>query len=249
MHTASDSYARRFAGPVGAYLLDRQAAGVRRLLGRAAPRGREVLCVGGGHDQLTATLLGAGHRVTVHGSAATAFRPFEPAGGGRTRRVSRCVSSLWNLPFADGAFDVVVGIRLLAHVERWRELLAEMSRVTRDLVLIDYPRVGGAQRVANRLFGLKRRLESSTRPFFAYDDTQVLAVLQASGLAPVDADGQFVLPMALHRLGQAPAFSRAAEDLLSRLGLGARYGSPLLMLARRTSVPGDSPFTRQERHP
>ena len=57
VETASDGYARRFAGPVGTYFLARQAAAVARLLSDSDAPGRRALDVGGGHGQLTPLLL------------------------------------------------------------------------------------------------------------------------------------------------------------------------------------------------
>src|SRR6185503_17765426 len=65
--TSSDAYARRFAGPVGAWFLDVQARITLELV-RPWPRA-SVLDVGGGHGQLLGPLLDAGHDVTVYGSA------------------------------------------------------------------------------------------------------------------------------------------------------------------------------------
>ncbi len=50
IETASDSYAQRFAGAAGRYLLAEQDAAIRAVL--ADWRGGTVLDVGGGHGQL-----------------------------------------------------------------------------------------------------------------------------------------------------------------------------------------------------
>ena len=129
VETAGAAYARRFSGPAGAYLLDVQAQTLRRLLSDAAIEGGRVLDVGGGHAQLTRVLLAFGFEVWVQGSRPSCGERLVPLMQEAEGRLHFVASSLWSLPFADRAFDLVIGIRLLAHVERWQALLSEMARV------------------------------------------------------------------------------------------------------------------------
>ena len=50
---------------------------------------------------------------------------------------------LLDLPFGSRSFDVVVAVRLLPHVRNWQRLLAELCRVARSTVIVDYPRTTG----------------------------------------------------------------------------------------------------------
>ena len=43
----------------------------------------------------------------------------------------------------------------------------------------------------------------------------------------------FALPMVIHRLMDAPALSSQAETGLRRVGIGDRFRSPAMVLARR----------------
>ena len=124
VETAGEGYAARFAGPVGAWLLEVQATRALALVGAVASGPLSVLEVGGGHGQLTDPLLAAGHRVVVHGSRAVCHRRLGP----RADRVGRVASDLWRLPFGDRCFDLVAGIRLLAHVEAWRSACLALPR-------------------------------------------------------------------------------------------------------------------------
>ena len=226
VETASEAYAQRFAGPVGAWMLAVQSQTLLALL-EAIPGKLSILDVGGGHGQLVAPLRAAGHRVVVHGSRPVchARRGLEPS--------ARVAADPWRLPFAEGAFDVVIAVRLLAHVEAWQELLAEMARVARRGVAVDFPARGALHRLAPALFGAKRRLEGSTRPYFDYVPDEVTEALRATGLPAQRSARQFAWPMVLHRTLRAPALSRTLEALARALGLTARLGSPVLMLALR----------------
>lgn len=238
VETSSEAYARRFSGPIGAYLLEVQRALVTRLL-PAAPGGRlQVLEVGGGHGQLTAALLEAGHEVVVQGSVpacAQRLRPLLAASPGRLRFV---VSSLWSLPFDNAAFDAVIGLRLLAHVERFEDLLAEMARVSGKSVIVDFAPQVSSNLLEPFLFPLKRRVEGDTRPFFCYRTGQLLSPLAAAGFASVRIEKQFLLPMVVHRKMARLGLSQALEGAAGALGLTALLGAPAVIAAERKPADG-----------
>lgn len=235
VHTSSSEYRRRFEGG-GRLALLRQEDGVARLLRAVGDAPLAVLDVGGGHAQLTEVLHRAGHRVVVHGSSPDCFAWIAPMVRADPDRVAPCVSRLMELPFGDGAFDLVCGIRLLAHVTEWKALLAEMTRVTRRFLLVDFPLYGGAQRLSGRFFALKKKIEANTRPFFLYRREEVTDHLQALGVRTVGAVGQLVLPLALHRALGAPRASLVLEKALAGTGLAASIGSPVLLLGERMAA-------------
>jgi SAM-dependent methyltransferase len=229
VESSSEAYARRFQGAVGAWFLDVQARATLDLL-RAFPRAR-VLDVGGGHGQLAGPLADAGHAVTVLGSTdACRARVQALLDAGRVRWST---GDLLRLPFEAGAFDVALAFRLLAHVERWRDLLAELCRVSGRAVIVDYPGRRSANAIASSLFAAKKRVEGDTRPFAVFADGDVDAAFAARGFAVRARRRQFAIPMAAHRaLGLAP-LSRAAEGLARAAGLAALAGSPVIARADR----------------
>ena len=230
VETSSEAYARRFSGAVGAWLLETQASATLRML--APYRGASVLDVGGGHGQLTAALIAHGYRVTVFGSAACCRRRIEPF-----IRAGQCTfesGDLLDLPYPDRGHDVVLGYRLLPHVDRWTALLRELGRVTHRALLVDVPVRRSVNYLAPWLFALKKRVEGNTRAFRLFDEGAVLAVAASAGLAAGDRYAQFFLPMALHRALGAPRVSSASERILRAIGATERFGSPVILkLVRR----------------
>jgi 2-polyprenyl-3-methyl-5-hydroxy-6-metoxy-1,4-benzoquinol methylase len=229
VETSSDDYARRFAGGIGAFLLEVQARATLELLNSGAAMIR-VLDVGGGHAQLTGTLLDAGCRVTVYGSAASCARRVAPFFARGARFVA---GDLLRAPFPDRAFDVVVSYRLLPHVGAWRELVAELCRLASRAVLLDYPTLRSVNVFAGGLFGAKRRVEGDTRPFAVFRDSAVDAAFAAAGFRARARRRQFLLPMALHRALGRPGVSRALEGSAAALGLTGLLGSPVIVRAER----------------
>ena len=225
VETASDVYAHRFRGPVGELLLDAQTAPLRELL--APFPGTTVLDVGGGHAQAAAPLFADGHVLTVTGSETSCRARLDrllPAGSFAFVR-----APLDTLPFPDASFDVVVALRLLAHAPRWESLLAELCRVARDAVIVDYPPRSGLHKMARSLFALKRLIERDTRRYRTFAPGSVEGALAALGWEVAAERRELLLPLVLHRLLRAPLLSRPVERAAWRLGLTRRWGSPVLI--------------------
>jgi 2-polyprenyl-3-methyl-5-hydroxy-6-metoxy-1,4-benzoquinol methylase len=229
VETSSAAYARRFEGRVGEWFLDVQA---RTTLDLLRPRpGISVLDVGGGHAQLTGPLVEAGCDVTVYGSAEScAERVQEWVRAGRARFRS---GPLLRAPWPDASFDAVIAFRLLPHVERWRELVAELARLARQSVIVDYPTTRSVNALSGALFGLKKGVERDTRPFRVFRDAEVEEALAAAGFAPTARRPQFFFPMALHRGLRAAPLSRGIEAAARVAGLTRALGSPVILRAER----------------
>jgi SAM-dependent methyltransferase len=235
VETASERYAQRFAGPVGEWLLSQQDAALTRVLAPAGNAPLRVLDVGGGHGQVAPLLLQAGHDVTVHGSREECFSRLSNMRAAYPDRLHTVASPLWRLPFADHSFDLVVAVRLLGHTTRWRELLAEMTRVSAGFVLVEFARAGvfTIPKAAEAIFVLKRRIEGTTRPFFSYNERRIKAELAHHFFYPVASTAMFSLPMVLHRMVGDVRLSARAESALRRVGVGDRFRSPTMLLVGR----------------
>ena len=227
IETASDAYARRFAGAAGRYLLGEQEAAVRALL--AGWRGGSVLDVGGGHAQLTALLRSLAGSVLVFGSDTSSL--------GRVRRdfpdCATASGDLLELPFEPCSFDIVVAVRLLPHVRNWPRLLSELCRVARFTIVVDYPRTTGFNGLTPLLFSLKKRLEGNTRHYRNFRDAEVDEVLHVCGFEPRERRAQFLLPMVAHRRANGLAALRGLEHVAKWLGLTQAFGSPVVVRADR----------------
>ncbi len=243
IETSSDAYARRFAGAVGAYFLEVQAEATLDLL-RPWP-GARVIEVGGGHGQVTGTLVDAGYRVTVFGS--------DPGCESRVREWTRegkadfAAGDLLSAPFPDRAFDVALSYRLLPHVRRWPPLVAELTRLARLAVVVDYPTSRSANVLAAWTFGLKKGVEGDTRPFRVFRDREIEQAFAAEGFVPTGRRPQFLLPMALHRATGSATLARAVEGAGGTLGLRRAFGSPVIL--RTEPSGGRRPWSRtRSRH-
>lgn len=238
IETASDDYARRFAGQVGEWMLKIQESIVLRFLrqestGHANGAISTVLDVGGGHGQLAVPLCREGFAVTVVGSADACGRRLNSMIDSGICRFQ--VADLFHLPYPAKSFDAVVCFRLVTHCERWQTILSELCRVARNAVIIDYPTSQSLNFAAPRLFGAKKRLEGNTRTFRLFRHDEIEKELSAHGFSVEAREGQFLLPMVLHRSLKCRRLSAWLEDKCKQRGLTQRWGSPVIVKARRVN--------------
>ncbi|MCH9807778.1 MAG: class I SAM-dependent methyltransferase [Alphaproteobacteria bacterium] len=226
--SSSDTYAKRFEGPAGRYLLSVQTKAIRRLV--VGLPGKRVLDVGGGHAQVAVPLLEDGCDVTVLGSEEDAVARARRLCGDELKVV---LGDLCNPPVAERGYDVVVAVRMISHVDDWKALIKGLCRASDDAVIVDFAIPGGSNALAPLLFGLKKGFEGDTRRFRVVNKRDIEQEFEANGFR-VDANyGQFVLPMAVHRALKLPGVSRFLEGGLRLLGLASWIGTPVIARARR----------------
>ncbi len=236
IHTSTDEYAGRFAGPWGEWMLGVQEKLTLRLL-RDMPKGTTVLDVGGGHGQLAHPMVRDGYAVTVLGSDESCRHRVESlVESGRARFL---VGSVVALPFADKSFDVAVCFRLLTHCEMWHVLVKELCRVARKAVVVDYPTSQSANAIAPAFFGAKKKFEKNTRTWTLFRHREVAAAFADCGWKRAGMAKQFFLPMVIHRMARSKGLSAAMEGVCRGLGLTALAGSPVIARWEPEEMPRD----------
>ncbi|KJS00439.1 MAG: hypothetical protein VR65_13180 [Desulfobulbaceae bacterium BRH_c16a] len=226
--TATADYAARFSGAAGEYFLDRQAAITLDLLPDAKAR---ILDVGGGHAQLAGPLVEKGFDVTVTGSDDSCRQRLDqriPPGG---FEYFTCDSL--ELPFGNRSFDVTMAFRLLPHVGRWRELLAELCRVADKAVIFDYPDRRSTNILYEQFFAMKKKMEGNTRPFTLFSRGEIAAELEKNGFCRPVFKPEFLLPMVVHRKVNNRMFSTVIENCFRLTGLTELFGSPIICKSTR----------------
>lgn len=232
IETSSADYARRFSGSAGKYLLDVQTRAVEKAL--AGLQAGTVLDVGGGHGQLVDLLRALSWKVTVHGSDAACERNLRELHG--KRGCEFLMGNLLSLPLPDRSFDLVIAVRLISHVDDWPKLVAELCRVARRSVIIDYPSKFALNALTPMLFSVKKSFEGNTRTYTSFSRGELAAQFERHGFGVHREVKQFLLPMAVHRMGRGAAPLRAAEVVLRGVGLTALMGSPVILRADRSDA-------------
>jgi 2-polyprenyl-3-methyl-5-hydroxy-6-metoxy-1,4-benzoquinol methylase len=229
--SSSDDYARRFAGGVGEQLLSVQTRGVMKVLSPWAGKRVRVLDVGGGHGQLVGPLVEAGFDVTVLGSDESCRRRCDRAV--RRERYTFVVGDISAPPFGNSSFDVVVSVRIMAHIPDWQRFVGGLCRVAKEAVVIDYPTIQSVNALTPMLYKLKKRSEGNTRPYRLLRHREVYDCFREHGCNRFSRIGQFVFPMALHRISASKTASSVLTELPRVLGMNRMLGSPCLLRAMR----------------
>jgi ubiquinone/menaquinone biosynthesis C-methylase UbiE len=223
--------ALRFGGPIGQLLLDTQA---RILADSLAPvAGRVIADIGVGTGRAAIGLASAGGRVIGLDASA------EMLGVARARaaRAGLLVpvgrADAHHLPLADRSVDVAISLRVLMHAVNWRQCVAELCRIARWRVVVDFP---AAASVAALESAARRVRQMAGRPVEAYRVMAERSVRQAfavHGFHVVDVRRQFVLPIALHKAIDRAALTTTVEGGLRAVGLLRLLGSPVTMVVER----------------
>jgi ubiquinone/menaquinone biosynthesis C-methylase UbiE len=226
IETSSDNYASRFAGEVGRYMLSVQEEGILLLMEDGNSLfGRSVLDVGGGHAQLTRPLFSRGCRVAVAGSDLSC--------ADRLAKLQLDVpfyeGDLKELPIPDRAFDTVVSVRLISHMQDWHGLVDELCRIADQTVIIDYPTFASSNLLSILAFPLKKLIEKNTRTYRSFWDKEIYKSFARHGFYPTREYRQFALPMALHRFFGKSGGMQRTESFLRRLGITRLLGNPVLL--------------------
>lgn len=229
IETASEDYASRFSGVAGEYFLDKQTEITLSLL-HDLP-GATVLDVGGGHAQLAEPLVKAGYNVTVTGSDDCCRKRLDQLLSPGSFEYLTCDSLA--LPFENQSFDVVLAFRLLPHVDRWQELLAEMCRVAKKTVILDYPDRRSSNILYEQLFSMKKKMEGNTRTFTLFNRQQIRQEMNRNTFASPVFKPEFFFPMVIHRKLKNRAVSNAMETTMKYTGLTALFGSPIIFRSDR----------------
>ncbi len=223
--------ALRFGGPIGRHLADTQAAILRDAL--APLDERSVLDVGTGTGRAAVELALGGARVIGVDASMEMLEVARVRAQDAGVAIRLGQSDAHDLPFRDRSVDGAVSLRVLMHAIDWRRCVAELCRVSRWRVVVDFP---AALSFAALESGARHLAKGIGRPVEAYRvmrESDVARAFAAAGFRVVDVRRQFVLPIAAHKAVGSLSVTRAVEGALAAAGLLRALGSPVTMVAER----------------
>ncbi|MBN2055920.1 class I SAM-dependent methyltransferase [bacterium] len=227
----------RFGGAVGAYFQQVHERQLWELM--PDPEGLKVLDVGAGTGRFSLPLRRRGAEVMAVDASLPMLVEAMRKAAALDIRLSCGQADAHALPFKDRSFDVVVSSRMLMHVLDWRAVLAELCRISRRVVIVDFPPRSSIAVLAPVLLPLKKRIKRSTQVYAVLSEREVGEEFARCGFFVAARSRQFLLPFFVHRMMKRPAWSDGVERCMRRLGLTGRLGAPLTLMAVRP--------TREER--
>lgn len=229
IESSSDAYATRFSGEAGRWFLEVQEQGTLSLLKDI--KDASILDAGGGHGQTLPALLSRGYKVTILGSNASCSNRINSYLDGKNAFFK--VGKLTDIPFPSGSYDITLSFRILPHLKDWKRFIQELTRVSKNYVLVDFPTLYSFNFFSSLLFPLKKKIEKNTRPYTIFREAEIVEEFKKNGFAPVSKYSQFFFPMALYRALSSAALPQKVETLCRALGLTQRWGSPVLYLFKK----------------
>jgi len=233
--SSTDDYATRFSGKIGAWFLEVQKRATLRFLKPYGVESRRIIDVGGGHGQNVAGILESGHQLVVTGSDATCAHRLERYLA-EHKTLSFKICPLTQIPVPDREYDAVVSYRMLSHLDHWPEFVGELCRISKDRVIVDYPTYRSANLLNSLFFKMKKGVERNTRQFTIFNERDIIAVFEKHGFQLEGRVGQFVLPMAFHRMHKQVFLASFVEGICGVLGISWLFGSPVIASFRRKGI-------------
>ena len=220
----------RFGKGVGEFLKDTQERLVFSKLEDVS--GWKVIDVGAGTGRFTIAFLERGAEVMACDASEEMLKILRSKIVLTNSLQTRTIDA-HQLPFSDRSFDCAVSFRLLMHVLDWKKALAELCRVSRDWLVIDFPPKHGFLRFAPLFHKIKKPFVKNLQPYKVLPVSEIEQVLRAQQFKIIARDSGFFLPITMHRITRSVRFSSVMESLFSKLGLTKSFGSPVTIFARR----------------
>jgi ubiquinone/menaquinone biosynthesis C-methylase UbiE len=225
---------RRFSGPIGELLAGMQARVVANFVGRI--HDRPILDGGTGTGRAALLLARGGANVTAVDASEQMLAVARKRAADEGAAVTFMLGDAHALDFPDRSFDVAVSLRVLMHSPRWPLCIAELCRVADRLVIIDYPSKSSVALLQSLWRGVLHGFGARTEPYQVFSHAQIADALGKAGFRVRSVHRQFVLPIAFHKLLRSRRTTVRIEDLLDRLGLLKRFGSPVTLVAERCVI-------------
>lgn len=238
-HCAEQYDVDRFGGGFGRFLEEREI----ELFSDLARGQAEVLDAGAGTGKLALAMLRQGRKVTAADFSHEMLKVAREKAVDSALPGRFAVTDAQALCFKDEAFEGVVSSRMLMHLSDWRAAVAELCRVSRSAVILDFPpRLSAAGIDAGLKHLIPKRRNEFRTPYHTFYVGQLTTELTKQGFAVTDVRRGYLLPVAWHRRLDRPAWSARIEAIIAATGLTRLFGAPVTVRAVRQPTPRGAPM-------
>jgi hypothetical protein len=120
---------------------------------------------------------------------------------------------------------------VLMHLADWKMALSELCRVTRRVLVVDFPPMQSLAALDSLFKTLEGFFLSDPRPYRPLSIRKVRKELTGHHLRVIAIKKHFFLPIIFHRLLNRPRVSIALERVCGMLGLIDFLGAPITLAA------------------
>ncbi|MGH7799260.1 MAG: class I SAM-dependent methyltransferase [Thermodesulfobacteriota bacterium] len=220
----------RYGGSFGRYLRDIEVKNFSSFIEATHNR---VLDVGAGTGKLCIPLSSQSREVIALDLSKEMIRISKMNADIEDVRIMTVVCDAEQLCFDDKTFDCVVSSRLLMHLTDWRNGISEMCRVSKFLLIIEFPPFSSFAVIDSFFKKLEKFFISSTQTYKTFLIKSVIEELKRNQFEVVTVNRQFFLPIIVHRWFNNPWLSKRIENLCKMTGLIRLMGAPVTVKAVR----------------
>ncbi|MBN1296075.1 methyltransferase domain-containing protein [bacterium] len=224
----------RFNGTVGRFFQQHQERFILDHLGDVT--GMRILDLGAGTGRLSLPMARHGARVTAADASDKMLAILREKAWLQGLPVTASRIDAHALPFPDTAFEAAVSLRMIMHVVDWHRVIAELCRVAKTHVIVDFPPRSGFAGLAPMIHPMIRPFNPHHQPYRVFRIDDIGKELAANGFVIASVDRHVVLPFGLHRSMNSIAFTRKIESVLDRIGLRRVMGAPVTVCAQRKDL-------------
>ncbi len=221
-HFADDYEKDRFGSGFGAFLKQYET----ELYDKLIPHFQFMLDVGAGTGKLTSHFARRGFVVASDASLHMLIQARKLAQK-HNIHYEAVVCDAHQLCFRDHSFDAVVSSRVLMHVVDWKRMVAELCRVSRKDIALDFPNYFSLslfERVFRKLF---KPLNKNIQTYHGFLGKTVDTEFKRHGFALEIKLKSFFLPVALYRVLNSPRLAFRVESFFGKIGIIKLFGTPI----------------------
>jgi len=229
IESSTNDYKTRFSGETGEWFLEIQSQNTTNFIASYFGKTRaRVLDVGGGHGQNIQTInsLG-GPKLTILSSKGASLEVIQEYVAKELVELI-LVDDLLSLKQLKKQYDVVLSYRTLAHLDNWEDFIKRLCSLSDKMVIVDYPILYSSNCLIHALFFIKKKVEKNTRRYRLFKIKEIEIEFRKNGFVPVYRNGQFILPMALHRMISSRAISEGLERVLAAFWIPKLFATPVI---------------------
>lgn len=236
IHSSSDEYQKRFSGKVGEWFVEVQQSILSACLKSVGAEQCSIIDFGGGHGQNIEPMQANSKSFVVLASDDVCFDLISD----QLNQSNRLLGGLCDSDIKQNQYDIALSFRMLAHLDDWQAHIAELCRVSSKTVIIEFPSKKSVNAFAESLFTFKKKVEKNTRQYKLFSLENVEKEFAKHNFGLVQVHGQYVAPMAMHRLFKSQKLSKSLETGLSVFLPKRKFGSPMIcMFSYAKNKPGE----------